>query len=118
MIKNIKKEENIFIAEAVDMVTKEDVEKVVPLIEEMLKEHKKIKYLVIIDKMKGYTLDGFLADFGFYFKHKSSFGYMAIVGNEKHEKAITSLLNIFYRNKAKYFLSSDIDKAKEWIKSA
>lgn len=116
MIKNVQQDGDLFIAEAKDMVTKEDIESLIPMAEEMISQYGKIKCLVIINEMKGYSVDGFLADFGFYFKHKDNFSYMAIVGDKKLEKAMNVFLTMFFKDKAKYFETSDLDKAKEWIK--
>lgn len=116
MINNIEKEGNIFFAEVSDMITKEDIESIIPIVEEMISEHKKIKCLIIITELKGYTIGGFLADFGFYFKHKEAFEYMAIVGDKAYEKSIIEFFDYFLPGKAKYFDVLQLDKAKEWIK--
>ncbi len=118
MIKNVKKEGNIFYAEASDMVTKEDIESIIPMMEEMISEYKKVKCLLVLDNMKGYTVGGFLADFGFYLKHKDAFESMALVGDKDFQKAATEILSHFFSGKAKYFDVSELDKAKEWIKEA
>lgn len=113
MIKNIQNEGNILIAEVSDMITKDDVESVIPIVEEMISKYKQIKCIMEISEMKGYTLDGFLADFGFYFKYKDAFSYMALVGDKKYKTRIMQFLNLFYPNKAEYF--DNINDAKEWI---
>lgn len=118
MIKNIEEQGNILFVEVTDMITKEDVESVIPTLEKMIEKYKKIKSLVIMNKLKGYTFGGFLADFDFYLKHQSSFDYMAIVGDKEFEKAIIELLSKLMPGKAKYFDISETDKAKEWIQQA
>lgn len=116
MIKNVEIEGNIFFAEVSDMITKEDVESIIPKVEEMIAEHKTIKCLMIITELKGYTIGGFLADFGFYFKHKDAFEYMAVVGDKEFEKSIIDFFDYFLPGKAKYFDIAELDKAKEWIR--
>ena len=116
MIKNIEKDKNIFFAEVTGMITKEDVESVIPIVEEILKQYKKMKCLIFLNDVKGYTVDGFLADFNFYFKHKDAFDYTAIVGDKAFEKAMMELFEKLMPDKVKYFDVSELDKAKEWIK--
>ena len=116
MIKNIEKDGNIFYAEVTGMINKEDVENVIPTVEEILKEYKKMKCLIFLNDVKGYTLNGFLADFNFYFKHRNSFDYTAIVGDKEFEKGMVELFDKLMPGKLKYFNISELDKAKEWIK--
>lgn len=116
MIKNINTDGKIFFAEINDMVTKEDVESVIPVVEKLIEKYQKIKCLLILDNVKGYTLGGFLADFNFYFKHKNAFGNMAIVGDKEFEKAMIELFDKLLPGKAKYFDMSEKDQAKKWIK--
>ena len=118
MIKNIEKDNNIFYAEVAGMITKEDVESAMYTVEEILKQHKKMKCLIYLNDVKGYTLDGFLTDFNFYFKYKDSFDYAAIVGDKEFEKGMVQLFDKLMPGKAKYFEISELDKAKEWIKHA
>ena len=118
MIKNIETDKNIFYAEVTDMITKEDVENVIPVVEEMIKQYKKIKCLVFLNNAKGYTLGGFLADFNFYFKHLDAFEYFALIGDKEFEKGMIQLFDKLMPCKAKYVDVSELDKAKEWIKQA
>lgn len=118
MIKNIQKEGNILFAEVTDWITKEDVESVIPLVEEMLVDHKKINMFIHLNELKGYTVAGFFADFGFYLKHKDRFHYVAVVGDKEYEKAATEIFDNFMPGKVKYFDVSNLFKAKEWIKQA
>lgn len=116
MIKNVQIEGNIFFAEACDMITKEDVESVVPVVEKMIAEHKKVKCLMVVTEFKGYTIEGLLGDFGFYFKHKDAFDNMAIVGNKELGGKIAEFFGFFMPGKMKYFDISEFEQAKEWIR--
>lgn len=118
MIKNIEIQGNLLYAELSDMITKEDVEQVIPKTEEMINQYGKIKFLVILNQVKGYTIGGFLADFGFYFKHKDAFDYAAIVGDKSFEKAMIEIMDKLCPGKAKYFDISEVEAAKKWINEA
>jgi len=115
MIEDVEINGNIFYAKVSNMITKEDVESVIPKVEEIINKHGKIKCLIFLNEVKGYTIDGFLADFGFYFKNKNAFNTMAIVGDKAFEKAMTELMDKFLPGKAKYFDSSKLAEAKDWI---
>jgi len=116
MIKKIETDKNLFYAEVTDFITKEDVESVIPVVEDILKEYKKMNCLILLNKVKGYTLGGFLADFNFYLKRKDAFDYTAIVGDKEFEKAMAELFDKLMPGKAKYFDISDLEQAKEWIR--
>ncbi|MDD3014537.1 MAG: STAS/SEC14 domain-containing protein [Candidatus Gastranaerophilales bacterium] len=116
MIKNIEKDKNLFYAEVTDMITKEDVEAVIPIVEDIIKQYGKMNCLILLDNVKGYTFGGFLADFNFYLKHYDSFEYLAIAGDKKFEKGIVQIFDKIMPGKAKYYDISELNKAKEWIK--
>lgn len=115
MIKNIEIKKNVFFVEVSNMITKEDVKSVIPSVEEMIDKYGKIKCLIFLNEVQGYTIDGFLADFGFYFKHKDAFDMTAIVGDKSFEKAMTDIMDKFLPGKMKYFDTSKLTEAKDWI---
>ncbi len=117
MIKNLKKDKNYFYVEITGMITREDVESVIPVVNEIIAEYKKMKGLVYLNDVKGYTFAGFLADFNFYLKHEDYFEYMAIVGDKGFEKEMVNVFDKLMPGKAKYFDTSELGKAKEWIKN-
>ncbi|OGI17155.1 MAG: hypothetical protein A2287_05435 [Candidatus Melainabacteria bacterium RIFOXYA12_FULL_32_12] len=116
MIKLVEKEKNYIYIEAKDMITKEDVGNIIPEFEDLIKKFGKVRTLIVMDKVKGYSLEGFLVDFNFYLKHKNNFDYTAFVGDKKLEKHILKLSENIMPGKVRYFDVSELDKAKEWIK--
>lgn len=118
MIKNIETDKNIFSAEVSGMITKEDVESVIPMVEELIENYGRIKCLIILNEVQGYTVGGFLADFNFYFKHVANFDYMAMVGDKEHSGPMETLFEYLMPNKAKYFGLDELEQAKEWLKQA
>lgn len=115
MINNMGKKENLFFVEISDFITKEDVDNVIPLVEEIIEIYQKMKCLIILNNVKGYTFGGFLADFNFYLKHRNSFDYVAIVGDKEFEKRMIELFDKLMPGKAKYFDILEVEKAQEWI---
>jgi len=59
MIEDVEINGNIFYAKVSNMITKEDVESVIPKVEEIINKHGKIKCLIFLNEVKGYTIDGF-----------------------------------------------------------
>ena len=115
MIKNMGKKDNLFFVEISDYITKEDVNEAIPLVEEIIEKYKKMKCLIILNDVKGYTLGGFLADFNFYLKQHNSFDYVAIVGDKEFEKGMVDLFDKLMPGKAQYFDILEVEKAQEWI---
>lgn len=115
MIKNIEKIKNCLNLEVTGTITKEDVESVIPVVNEIIKEYKKMKCFIFLNDVKGYTLDGFLVDFHFYLTHKDAFDYTAIVGDKEFEQKFIEIFDKLMPGKLKYFDYAKIEEAKKWI---
>lgn len=115
MLKKIEEIKNYMFVEVSDMITKEDVESVIPALDNIIDKHEKIKCLVLLNEVKGYTFGGFIADFNYYLKNKSAFDSVAIVGDKEFEKGMVQIFDKLMPGKAKYFDISELEKAKEWI---
>ncbi len=115
MIENIERRDNLFYVKVSGKITNEDVKYVAPMIEKMIVEYKKIKILVYLNNVSGYTIGGFIADFMFYLKYINAFKHMAIVSNNGiFEKEIEKFSKIFPCN-IKYFDEIELVKAQDWI---
>ncbi len=118
MLKTVEKDENYLVIEASDMITRDDIVGVIPTIEDIIKKYEKVKNLIVLKNVKGYTFEGFLADFNFYLNHKDNFEYVAMVGDETYKKEMENIIEGLMPEKGKFFETSELDKAKEWLKAA
>lgn len=116
MIKHVEHEGNILYIEVTEMITKEDVEYIIPIIDKIVEEYDQMKSIIFLNNVKGYTVEGFLADFNFFLKHHKVFGAIAVVGDKEFEKLLVRMFENMLPERAKYFDASELDKAKEWIK--
>lgn len=107
--------DNLIAAKVSDKVSREDVEKVHPLIHEILKKHEKVDFYLELQDFQGYEWEGLLADLKVDSAHLSDYGDMAIVGDKKWEKWAAKATDLFTASEVKYFDFKDRKAAKDWI---
>ncbi len=106
---------NILEVNATGKLTKEAYASFVPMTEEKIKEHGKVRILFIMHDFHGWTAGAAWEDFKFDLKHFSHIEKLAIVGETKWEKGMSVFCRPFTTAKIKYFDHTDIDKARQWI---
>ena len=115
MIQDIQRNDNLFYLKISGQITGKDVNYAVPIIEKAMKEHKNIKFLVVLSDFTGYTFGGFIQDFLFYFKYMHIFKYIAVVGNNDKYKKFIENFNKYFPCNARYFDESKLADAQDWI---
>ncbi|MCA9213490.1 MAG: STAS/SEC14 domain-containing protein [Planctomycetales bacterium] len=106
---------NIVEVQATGKLTKEAYESFVPMTEEKIKEHGKIRILFVMHDFHGWSAGAAWEDFKFDLKHFNHIERLAIVGETKWEKGMSVFCRPFTTAKIKYFDHTDIEKAREWI---
>ena len=106
---------NIVEVEATGKLTKEAYESFVPMTEEKIKEHGKIRILFVMHDFHGWDAGALWEDMKFDLKHFNHIERLAIVGESKWEKGMSVFCRPFTTAKIKYFDTTDIDKARAWI---
>lgn len=96
-------------------LTKEDYEAFVPITEDKIKEHGKIRILVVMHDFHGWDAGALWEDTKFDLKHFNDIERLAIVGETKWEKGMAVFCRPFTTAKIKYFDHADIEKARAWI---
>lgn len=115
MIENVERQGDLFYVKLTGQITKGDVDYVTPMVEKIIVECKKVKFLVHFNKVTGYSLGGFFTDFMFYFKYMNIIKHIAIVGaNEEQEKLIGNASKFFHCT-TMCFSDYDLTEAKNWI---
>lgn len=107
--------QNILTMRISGKLTKEDYERFVPEIEQMMAAHENVRILVELTDFHGWTAAAAWEDSKFGMRHYSDIERMAIVGEKAWEKGMAMLLKPFTKAKVKYFDSSQMDAAKTWI---
>ena len=98
-------------------VDKTDYDVMLPLLEEKIKQHGKIKVYTELQEVEDYTLKALWEDVKFDIRHAADFKKAAIVGDQKWLDMLAILASPFTSAEIKYFNFSDRDKAMSWIKS-
>jgi len=100
---------------ATGKLTKEAYEAFVPRTDEAIKKHGKIRILFIMHDFHGWDAGAMWEDFKFDLKHFNHIERLAIVGETRWEKGMSLFCKPFTTAKIKYFESSDVEMARQWI---
>lgn len=109
------KKENLISAKISGKISKNDLEKMHPLIHNIINKEKKVDFYFEMEDFKGYTLKGFWEDIKIDSAHISDFGKMAFVGDKKWQEFVANVTDFFTSSEVKYFDSKDKELAKKWI---
>lgn len=98
-----------------DKFHKQDYEQFVPVLEEAIKEHGKIRLLFDMQDFHGWDTAALWEDIKFDVKHHSHFERIAMVGERKWEKWMAAFCRPFTSGKVKYFDRAEKEDAKDWL---
>lgn len=96
-------------------ITKEDMEKVLPILKEKTQRFKKVRWYYQMEDFHGWTPRAFWEDIRFDVKHANDFDKVAMIGEKKWEECMTDLIRPFTPAEAKYFDTSQKGEAMQWI---
>ena len=109
--------ENLIVAIAHGKVTGEDYETIfVPVIEEKLKTHKKVRLLYLLGgDFSGYTFEAMWDDAKLGFGHWTAFEKIAIVTNVHWIIDGVKFFRLFFPCPVKVFYDNELAEAKVWV---
>jgi len=96
-------------------VTRQDYETQGPLIEELIKQHGRLRLLVELRDFYGWTFGGLWEDIKFDAKHFRDVERLAIVGEKRWHEGMTLFCKPFTTAKVRYFESFEIAEARQWL---
>lgn len=96
-------------------LTKEAYEKLVPVVDQQIKEFGKLRILFITDNFHGWTMGAMWEDTKFDLKHWKDIEKLAIVGESKWEAGMAVFCKPFTTAKIKYFDHAKLADARTWI---
>lgn len=99
-------------------VVKEDYDKFVPQLEELIEREGKMRLFVELREFRGFSAAAMWEDFKLGVKHSNHIERLAVVGKKAWERVMTAFAKPFTSAKVRYFDESDIEKAKKWIKES
>lgn len=107
---------NVIATRATQKLTEADYDKLLPLLNNMLRQHEKIRWYFEMEKFDGWELKAFWEDVKFDASHANDFDKVAMVGEKKWEEWMTNLMKPFTSAEVKYFDISQKDEALQWIR--
>jgi len=97
---------------------KADYETFSPIVEGMIKEHGKVRMLVILDDFHGWKMGALWEDIKFDVKHFNDVERLALVGETKWEKGMATFCRPFTTAKVKFFPHDQLADARQWVEGS
>lgn len=112
---NLEKE-HLIAAKISGKLTEKDMEKMHPLIHNIIEKGHKVDFYFEMEDFKGYTLKGFWEDLKIDSAHLGDYGKMAFVGNKKWQEWAAKATDFFTGSEVKFFEKTNKENALERIK--
>ena len=113
---SIHTERNIVYTIAEDKLDDEDYDRLIPLLQEKVRNFGKIRWYFEMKEFEGWSLSAMWRDMKFDFKNLENLERIAMVGEEKWEQELTLLMKPFTTATVKYFSLNEKEEAKNWIR--
>ncbi len=96
----------------------EDYKYFVPDLEEVVKQHGKMRILFVMHEFHGWEPRALWEDIKFDFKHHKDIERLAIVGETKWQEGMSRFCKPFTSAKIKYFDQAQLEEARAWVQAA
>lgn len=107
---------NILATKASGKLRKEDIEKIHPLVHNILDKGIKVRWYFEMEKFTGWDFPGLWEDLKMDTIHAKDYEKIAMVGDKKWQDWISQFMKPFTNADIKYFDLEDKERAKDWIK--
>jgi len=94
---------------------KDDYETFVPEVERLIREHGKIRVLMVMEDFHGWGPGGLWEDVKFDLKHFRDIERLAMVGEKKWQEGMAAFCKPFTSAEIRYFGHDELDQARAWI---
>ncbi|GAA4468079.1 STAS/SEC14 domain-containing protein [Novipirellula rosea] len=95
-------------------LTGTDYDRFVPLTEQRIEQHGKIRLIVVLTDFHGWEVAALWDDIKWDVKHFNDIQRLAIVGDSKWEKGMSVFCRPFTTAEIKYFDLVNLDDARKW----
>lgn len=102
---------------ATGKLSKESYEAFVPVVDQQIKEHGKLRILFEMHDFHGWTAGALWEDTKFDLKHWNDIEKLAVVGEKKWEQGMAVFCKPFTSAKIKYFDHAQIEEAQSWLEA-
>jgi hypothetical protein len=100
-----------------EKLDKDDYAMFVPMIESQMQKGSPVRLLIELHDFKGWTAGALWADTKFAAKHFNDIERMAVVGDAKWQKGVTTFFKPFTTADVRYFDLAAIEEAHQWIRA-
>ncbi|MEQ9438440.1 MAG: STAS/SEC14 domain-containing protein [Cyclobacteriaceae bacterium] len=107
--------DNIIATQAEGSLNEQDVQKIHPLIHNIINRGLKVRWYFEMENFTGYELKAFWEDIKMDLSHADDYEKIAMVGEKKWQDWITQLMKPFTQADIQYFTLPEKEKAKAWI---
>lgn len=107
---------NVLSVRVTGKLSKEDYEILVPAVDEVIKEHGKIRIFFEMVDFHGWEMAAIWEDSKFGLAHWNDIERVAMVGDKKWEKGMAIFCKPFTAAKLEYFDQADVEKGRDWIR--
>jgi len=97
-------------------LTKEDYRRFVPRVDDVIRQHGKVRILFDMVDFHGWKAGALWEDVKFDYQHFSAIERLAIVGDKQWEKGMAVFCRPFTSAKIHYFDRSRIEEARAWLR--
>lgn len=102
---------------ATGKLTDADYAELMPKLETLIAEHKRIRLLVDMEGFEGWDVLAAWDDFTFGMTHWHHFEKMAMVGDRAWEQTAAKAMDLLMRSEVQFFELVDRDAAWDWIRA-
>ena len=96
-------------------LSEQDYEEAGPQIEELIREHGKLRILCDMHDFHGWTFGGLWQDVKFDIKHFHDVERLAFVGEKRWQEGMAAFCKPFTSAKTRYFERFEMDEARKWL---
>jgi hypothetical protein len=102
---------------AIGKLEDKDYKELIPVLEEIINEHGKLRFLMDMTEYEGFTFKAAMDDLMFDLKHDKDIERCAVIGKKTWEEWMIKISQLFMKGEIKYFDVHEIDQAWKWLKS-
>lgn len=99
-------------------LVKEDYESIVPVMEKLVKQHGKIRVVVVMHDFHGWTAGALWEDTKFAARHFNDIERLAVVGETKWQHGMAVFCKPFTAAAVRYFDHAAVSEARAWLAEA
>jgi hypothetical protein len=101
--------------DASEKLRREDYQRLVPEVEHMMEERGKVRMLFHMHDFHGWSAGAMWDDTKFAFRHYRDIERLAVVGEKRWQRAMTTFCRPFTRARIRYFPSAQEESARQWL---